>query len=426
MTEVESSAEEGVVAGEEVRNTAILSAGRMSLLEKLNGASQDDGDKHNTGVTENTGSNCTLKETPWILPLELLVIIAQFLAGSDQYATLASLNSTCKLVQAETLPVLYETFITLPQSASNSGANTPLMKALMKKYGKLIKYLIKDEDFRTPSEVSKIHVEMSRGERVLRTRSSYPIYVPSASVRISHAVFATTLENLIRLSAPKNVIDEVASTPLGYPVVEDCHVFGSGRIVGGRTGFSGYPWSCYYETRFNFDLEDGNSTEGLQETMRYLFQAFPIVNWGYEDGAQPWARMSFSNVATLRAFINPVSSFLEFGTNQITIAEIKASMPALAATYAANWSHITHSTHLLVINLHIDESDGYLPDNGEDDDDSNSSIPDNDLQLIFGVEDAMDLGHGQGVTFRLLNYTNDYSVWYEETYGSLRMPTTEG
>ncbi|KAJ9113044.1 hypothetical protein QFC22_006140 [Naganishia vaughanmartiniae] len=435
MTEVKSSAREEVVASEHVRKTAILSAETTSLLKKLNGASQDDGDKYNTGVTENTGLNHALKETPWMLPLELLVVIAQFLAGSDQYATLASLNSTCKLVRAETLPVLYETFIMPPECAPNNEASTRLMKELLKKHGKLIKYLIKDEDFQTPSEVSNIHVEMSRGERLLRTRLSYPIYVPSVSARISNVVCATTLEHLIRLSAANTVTDEAASTPLGYPVVEECHVSGSGRILGGRHAFSVFRWSFYYEARFNFDLEDGNSKEGLQETMRYLFQAFPIANHDFEDGASPRAWISFSNVATLEAFIDSFGTLLqrgdvfpklEFGTNEITIAEIKASMPALAATYAANWSHITPSTFLLAINLHIDDSEEYnLSNDVEDDGDSNSSRQYDDLELIFSVEDAMNLGNGQGVTFRLLDYTTSKFVLYEETYASLRMPATE-
>jgi hypothetical protein len=48
-----------------------------------------------------------------ILPLEVIVLVGQFLAGQNSLATLASLTVTCKLLEQETTPVLYETVILL-------------------------------------------------------------------------------------------------------------------------------------------------------------------------------------------------------------------------------------------------------------------------------------------------------------------------
>lgn len=45
------------------------------------------------------------------LPVELLVIVAGFLAGQNSYGTLASLAGTCKLLKGEIAPTLYETVI---------------------------------------------------------------------------------------------------------------------------------------------------------------------------------------------------------------------------------------------------------------------------------------------------------------------------
>lgn len=44
-----------------------------------------------------------------ILPVELLVIVGQFLAGDRKLGTLASLNSASKPIQEETKAILYET-----------------------------------------------------------------------------------------------------------------------------------------------------------------------------------------------------------------------------------------------------------------------------------------------------------------------------
>lgn len=45
------------------------------------------------------------------LPIELLVEIGRFLAGSNSYGTLSSLSSTCKTIKQETASTLYETVI---------------------------------------------------------------------------------------------------------------------------------------------------------------------------------------------------------------------------------------------------------------------------------------------------------------------------
>lgn len=42
------------------------------------------------------------------LPIELLVIVAEILAGDLCFGTLASFNATCQIVHAETTSILYE------------------------------------------------------------------------------------------------------------------------------------------------------------------------------------------------------------------------------------------------------------------------------------------------------------------------------
>lgn len=43
------------------------------------------------------------------LPVELLVVVAEFLTGDLCFGTVANLNATCNIVHQETLPVLFET-----------------------------------------------------------------------------------------------------------------------------------------------------------------------------------------------------------------------------------------------------------------------------------------------------------------------------
>jgi hypothetical protein len=42
------------------------------------------------------------------LPVELVVVVAEFLSRDLCFGSLANLNRTCRLVHAETLPALYE------------------------------------------------------------------------------------------------------------------------------------------------------------------------------------------------------------------------------------------------------------------------------------------------------------------------------
>jgi hypothetical protein len=55
-----------------------------------------------TSLTDNTTPD---------LPADVFGVIAEFLAGSFAFGTLASLNVISKSIRDETLPVLYETFL---------------------------------------------------------------------------------------------------------------------------------------------------------------------------------------------------------------------------------------------------------------------------------------------------------------------------
>jgi hypothetical protein len=48
---------------------------------------------------------------PPSLPIEVLVMIAEFLAGDDFLGTLAHLNLASRMIHQETLPILYETAV---------------------------------------------------------------------------------------------------------------------------------------------------------------------------------------------------------------------------------------------------------------------------------------------------------------------------
>lgn len=45
------------------------------------------------------------------LPVEILVLIAEFLIGDNCFGTAAKLNATCQIVHRETLTVLYATLL---------------------------------------------------------------------------------------------------------------------------------------------------------------------------------------------------------------------------------------------------------------------------------------------------------------------------
>lgn len=53
-----------------------------------------------------------------MLPMELMVLIAEFLTGSHSLKTLAALNVTNHELHEELLPVLYETLVWVSQAAS--------------------------------------------------------------------------------------------------------------------------------------------------------------------------------------------------------------------------------------------------------------------------------------------------------------------
>lgn len=74
-----------------------------------------------------------------VLPFELLVLIAQFLAGHDAYGTLASLNSTCNMVREETLPILWETVILVSRSGASYETESAGWMDLLAKRRKLIR-----------------------------------------------------------------------------------------------------------------------------------------------------------------------------------------------------------------------------------------------------------------------------------------------
>ncbi|KAJ9094233.1 hypothetical protein QFC21_006059 [Naganishia friedmannii] len=410
----------GDAAIEGSETTALTSSETMTLLDELHGKSTTENLR--VGATDHKNSDRIAKETSQILSLELLVVVAQFLAGSDLYATLAALNTACKLVRTETLPILCETVILAPDSTPIFAGLTGRVKDFMRKHGKHIRYLIADEDLQIPSEVSNLCVQLSRSERLARTYQGDVIVVPSLSVRIGNTVSASTFEHLIRLSTPDTNSDDVGPKPFTYPAPDVCHVFGSGRIVEarGRAAVSILLRSFYYETALNFDTEERNP-EDLQDTMGYLLQACPVANSYYEGGGHPAVNIYLSNVVALQALIGSLDKCLrrcpqtiptlQLHTKQITIDDIKAFMPALAAMYAANWSLITPSprSYLLWIELDIDEDDGYKSDDNES---NNSAIFYHQLELLFAAEDAADLdGGGEGVTFRLFNYASSNSVW---------------
>lgn len=56
------------------------------------------------------------------LPVELIVSIAEILAGDLCFGSIANLNIACRIVHEETLPVLYET-LELQYSQLNTEAN---------------------------------------------------------------------------------------------------------------------------------------------------------------------------------------------------------------------------------------------------------------------------------------------------------------
>lgn len=45
-----------------------------------------------------------------VLPIEILVIVAEHLIGDHAFSTVANLNKVTRATHRETLPVLYETF----------------------------------------------------------------------------------------------------------------------------------------------------------------------------------------------------------------------------------------------------------------------------------------------------------------------------
>jgi hypothetical protein len=45
------------------------------------------------------------------LPVDVIGVVAECLSGSYSYGTLAALNRTCKLIRAQTLPILFETVV---------------------------------------------------------------------------------------------------------------------------------------------------------------------------------------------------------------------------------------------------------------------------------------------------------------------------
>lgn len=84
---------------------------------------------------------CVFLQVSPILPLDLITTVAEFLAGSDQFGTLAIFSSMCSVVRQSVIPVLCETVVLRGQLDIDWPKEDSMVRAFFERHGKHTKYV---------------------------------------------------------------------------------------------------------------------------------------------------------------------------------------------------------------------------------------------------------------------------------------------
>ncbi|KAJ9113061.1 hypothetical protein QFC22_006157 [Naganishia vaughanmartiniae] len=361
------------------------------------------------------------------LPVELLVLVAAFLAADDCYATLAHLASTCRLVRAETLPVLCETIVLVFDDSVGRSKEGMLSagKAFLERHGKYVRYIIHYQSFRLPSQVSTPRIQIARSDRIVHNRIHAKEVVDNMTLLITEKVSAPVLDHLIHLACV-NVGQEYYADQSGASMkVTEVKVVGSGRVI----GRGGTPmWAFSVGANLRYEAGGEGTTEGLEETLRYLHRGFRVFDPARPDPQRFTINVSLAgNVAAVDAFIRSfdellqryvfVMPFIRLCARRVSVDEIKERIPALVAVCTKQWARVgppvAEFFNPPVVCFNLEEGAG------------SSQRFANDVRLTFKASQAAAAAgqqgnDGSGVTFRLMD--DEGTVLYEETNGSLRVP----
>ncbi|KAJ9113059.1 hypothetical protein QFC22_006155 [Naganishia vaughanmartiniae] len=393
------------------------SAGKIKTLEKELEESRESKRKLqidlNIVIAEKVDMGTALFGPP-VLPLELLVAVGEFLAGSDDYGTLADLSATCHAVRTEMMCVLCETVILLEGdlTIAKTANGSYLIREFLAEHRRYIRYMIVDKNCRRliPAHLSNLAVE------IYCDRVAYPdiyraqrLFFPTTSAIISATVFSSTLEHLVRLSLERRTRDGQLLRP--YPMVveiERLEVLTLGRIVIRNEDPVAEPewWTFSDDATLKFVNAEG-SREEMQETMQYLLKRFPEFDSVYDyEQIQPRILL-LGNISLLDIFIDSLS-LLKCKVSMDSIVEI---IPALITVYIENWSCVK-------------ETVCYWIDNIPNEEDPYSLLEINVVHDFFAVHPhdvslrlAVTLSAGAGVTFALSH--NDGTILYRQTDLSL-------
>ncbi|KAJ9094225.1 hypothetical protein QFC21_006051 [Naganishia friedmannii] len=135
---------------------------------------------------------------PIQLPLEIHLLVAEFLAGDDAYGTLAGYTIACKILRQEMMPVLLETVVVTKAEwlRWDNGDYTP--EALFKREGRHTKHLVIHLSEFGPHNV--IDLFPNRALEIWRSTVGYERAVSSETLSLSiwKPVSALLLERFLQ------------------------------------------------------------------------------------------------------------------------------------------------------------------------------------------------------------------------------------
>jgi hypothetical protein len=241
-----------------------------------------------------------MKTSP-ILPFEIIVIVAECLAGGGDFGTLAAFSATCSTVRQSVVPVLCETAVVSYEMMEKWNQEGYAMPSFFEKHGKYTKYVViridlpmltlKDEQRTYPSSrhlvlfgdpIQPVALQslfpnrcatIIRNIEEIKDDHSNTKKYERVSLCIERTITVSSLRDLLHVSARCRALvspdgDNLDSMLTWIGISEE------GRIVGSHDEQQDAVWThyrCSFGTRWL--LLDNEKTQCRLDTMVYLWKA---------------------------------------------------------------------------------------------------------------------------------------------------------
>ncbi|KAJ9119368.1 hypothetical protein QFC24_005839 [Naganishia onofrii] len=227
---------------------------------------------------------------PPILPIELIVVVAELVAGSVNYGTLANLSAICHIVREEVIPVLCKTVILSSreiEALAGGEIEGSEIRAFFKREALCPRHIILCKRGHESKQVKSLFpnrsTEIHRYIFWQDDRNWNPVIKEAVSLRIFKAVSSTSLIHLL-------------------PVEKE------GRILHhSDDSREALLWTEYYPMWYMiFEIDQSASTTGRLETLKYLWQA--IRDPPHARAGCPTIRLRIRSMIALDMLLHSYSS----------------------------------------------------------------------------------------------------------------------